>query len=859
MKNRICISIILPVMLTVITILLMFLPMGSGMLFGSEGDWYMQHVVIADGLRHTMLDTGSVIPQYMRLGGGSSIYDFAYYGLLRPDILFSCLIPDVEMKYIIAGYAVLGVIASVNLCYIWLKKQEIDQWFAFTGAVILATAACFYHAHHQIMFVNYMPFLFLALMGVDRFLEKRRSGLLVLSLFFIYTHSFYYSITCLVVVGIYALYKLSQRKELWQTDTEHENEKGIFHNRKTKWKYTGKTLVKEVGKLILPVALSIGMAMVLLLPTGLDILSTKKDGGKFAEMSLKAVDWSLEGLLYNPYGCGMTLITLYCLILSLTSRRKRFLSAAVLSCLLFPAAAFVLNGFLYSRAKILIPFSALLVLLVADTLQELYRKKQKYFLLPLLLCFIPVFSWGMDSGRIIPVDGILLLLWAVFQRTCSMPEKVRKAAFALILIVPVYVSLTTNGNEAYLSLKDKQKEHFTSEEISDFVADSRYRFDIFSNSFVNTNKLANGDINRTAIYSSVTNKEYAEFYYDTMHNPISLNNRVALSSAYNSLFTYVMGVKYLQVNAKNLPEGYTVKAKKGNDVLAECEDVLPICYGTTRLMGEEEYESLEFPDTLEALCSRAVVPDKTGNEMAAAIQNETGYQKDTFVSHIKSENIEDFFKDDDVKKLLNPSGKSEKKTLQLKKPLEDRLLIISFHVDSKNGGAAKISINGMRNVLSSLDSAYPNNNHDFVYVLNAEKIKKLKVKFSKGSYTIDNLKIYTVDRDVMKHPDVVIPEISKKMIKQGKGVFNGSINMEQAGYFITSYPYRQGYEIMVDGKPVEAEKVNTTFVGFPVSEGEHTIDICFEAPGYRFGFMVSIACFILFAGLLLFQLRKKDH
>lgn len=836
MKNKKCTSVIFPVMLTVITILLLFLPMGSNMLFGSEGDWYMQHVAIADGLRHTMLDTGSRIPQYMRLGGGSSIYDFAYYGLLRPDILFSCLVPDVEMKYIIAGYAVLGVIASVNLCYTWLKRQGIDQWFAFAGGILLATATCFYHAHHQIMFVNYMPFLFLALMGVDRFIETRRSSMLVLALFFIYIHSFYYSITCLVVVGIYALYKLSQGKALWQS---------------------GKTFVKEAARFILPVALSIGMAMVLLLPTGLDILSTKKDGGKFAEMSLKAVDWSMEGLLYNPYGCGMTLLTLYCLLLSLTSRRKRSLSAAVFSCLFFPVAAYVLNGFLYSRVKILIPFSALLVLLAADTLQELYRKKQKYFILPLLLCFIPVFAWGVDFGRIIPADGILLLLWVVCQRIRQIPEKVRKAAFAMILIVPVYVSLTTNGNEAYLALKDKHKEHFTSEEISDFVADSRYRFDIFSNSFNNTNKLANGEINKTAIYSSITNKEYAEFYYDTMHNPVSLNNRVALSSAYNSLFTYVMGVKYLQVNAKNLPEGYTVKAKKGKDVLAECEDVLPICYGTTKLMGQEEYEALEFPDTLEALCSRAVVPDKTETQVADATQKETGYQENTFASHIKRENIEEFFEKDDVEKLLKPSGKSEKKTLWLKKPLEDQLLIISFHVESKNDGAAKISINSIRNVLSSLDSAYPNNNHDFVYVLNAENIKKLRVKFSKGSYTVDNLKIYTVDRTVMKHSDVVIPEIKQKKVKDGGRVFIGSINMEQAGYFITTYPYRQGYQIVVDGKMVKAEKVNTAFVGFPVSEGEHTIEIRFEAPGYRYGLAISIVCFALFTGFNLILLGKK--
>lgn len=836
MKNKKYISVIFPTMLTIITILLMLLPMGSGKLFGSEGDWYMQHVLIADGLRRTMLDTGSIIPQFMGLGGGSSIYDFAYYGLLRPDVLFSCLIPDVEMKYIIAGYALLGVIAGVNLCYIWLRRQGIGQWFAFTGGILFASSACFFHAHHQIMFVNYIPFLILALMGVDTFLEKRRSGLLVLSLFLIYIHSFYYSISCLVIVAIYAVHKILLRQEQEKTG--------------------GRVLVKELGSFILPMALSIGMAMVVLLPTALDILSTKKDGGKFAGMSVKAVDFSLEGLLYNPYGCGMTLITLYCLLLSLTSRRKRFLAASTFACLFFPVVAFILNGFLYSRAKILIPFVVLLVLLAADTLQDLYQEKQKYLVLPLLLCFIPVFCWGLDCGRIILADGIVLFLWVILQRISQITPKVRTAAFAVILIVPVYISVTTNGNEEYLSLQHKNQKQFTSEEISDFVEDSRYRFDIFSNSFVNTNKLADGSINRTAIYSSITNNEYAEFYYDTMHNPVSINNRVALSSAYNSLFTYFMGVKYLQTKAKNIPEGYTVKMKKGNIVLAENEDVLPICYGTTKLMGQEEYEALEFPDTLEALCSSAVVPDKNGNDTSSAIQEDTGNQEDAFVSHIRREKTEDFFKEDDVEKLLNLSGKKEKKTLWLKEPLEDKLLIICFRVDSKNGGAAKITINGMRNVLSSLDSAYPNNNHDFVYVLNAEKIEKLNVKFSKGSYTVDNLKIYTVDRVAMKHTDIVVPEIQEKE-KDSTGVFYGSIRMEEKGYFITSYPYRQGYQIMVDGTSVEPERVNTAFVGFPVSEGEHQVEIRFEASGYKCSLVISLVCIALFAVINVCNSRKR--
>ena len=63
------------------------------------------------------------------------------------------------------------------------------------------------------------------------------------------------------------------------------------------------------------------MAAVLLLPTALNILSTTKDAGGFMSQPMDMVDLKLGGLLYYPYGCGLSLLALYCLLLSLSARR----------------------------------------------------------------------------------------------------------------------------------------------------------------------------------------------------------------------------------------------------------------------------------------------------------------------------------------------------------------------------------------------------------------------------------------------------------------------------------------------------------------------------------------------------------
>ncbi len=55
------------------------------------------------------------------------------------------------------------------------------------------------------------------------------------------------------------------------------------------------------------------------------------------------------------------------------------------------------------------------------------------------------------------------------------------------------------------------KSHFTSAEIRAAVTDLRYRFDVLANNYVNSNTLPGGGINKTAMYSSIENKLYADF------------------------------------------------------------------------------------------------------------------------------------------------------------------------------------------------------------------------------------------------------------------------------------------------------------------------------------------------------------
>ena len=849
MRRRRIKQIILFMLLHLITLFILLLPLQQGHFFGTNGDWYSQHIAIADSLRQTMIKSRSLVPQFIQLGGGSSIYDFAYYGLLRPDILVSCLFPKVEMKYFIAGYAILGVMASVDLCYIWLRTQHMQKRFAIAGAVLLGAATCFFHAHHQIMFVNYMPFLFLALIGVDRMLERKRYGMFIMGLFGIYMHSFYYAISCLFVLACYFFFKLGKQKELTCMLSKKQRKEAALY------------IAGTIGKVAAAIAVSIGMAMILLLPMGLDILSTKKDGGSAATETLMLWDPQLEGLLYSPYGCGMTMLALYSLVWGLLKKGRRFLSGIILFAMLCPVLSYVLNGFLYARSKILIPFVALIVYLIADMLQSIYRQDRTNRICPLLVCVI--FAYMNEKRQILAyADVVILAIWLVSQ--CRrLPEWIRKNVFWLVALPPVAASicLSMSGsylNElckrwkvttyvTYLDNADARQRHFTAEQIDDAVKDSRYRIDVLSNNFVNSNLLVSDVCGRTSMYSSITNADYADFYYNVMHNPIGVNNRVALTPGSNPCFSYFMGTRYVITGKNEVPDGYETIVTNGNYVIAENSDVLPVCYGTTNIMTESTYEQLQFPENMVALCQNAVVKGigRSSNQRESDAHRKA---KQT----VKQRNVSPLFTERSLKE-FKQIGKKGKASLEFTNSVRSHFLVLAFDVKRKNGRSVLIEINGVANKLSADNAPYPNGNDHFVYVLPLKDgTKRLKVKAGKGYYQIKNMSAYLVDKSAIANSSVVIPS-NVEQKEDGSTIFAGTIAMDKRGYFVTSYPYRDGYHIEVDGKEVYAKKVNRTFVGVPLSSGKHTITIQYVAPGYYMGLTLSIVSIILFGVWMLYE------
>lgn len=293
-------------------------------IFGSEVDWLDQHSVLADYFRKRFYATGNLLPDFAwNLGGGQNIYHFSYYGLFSPQILLSYLFPFAKMDLYLMGSNILLYGITVLLFYHWLSGKQLDREVcAGTSFMFALGTPLLFHFYNQLMFVNYMPFLCLGFMGVDRHMstkaaraagvmEKGRrsyygilfycrpSGLLIFAVAGMILTSYYFSVGGLIAIGIYAIW-------------EYVMKNGSI---------TVKGFLKEGFCFLLPIVTAILITGFLLLPTACS-LSMGRAGGAAAWSGMTAgtfiremllPDFTALRFLYVPYGIGLSTLCLVAL------------------------------------------------------------------------------------------------------------------------------------------------------------------------------------------------------------------------------------------------------------------------------------------------------------------------------------------------------------------------------------------------------------------------------------------------------------------------------------------------------------------------------------------------------------------
>ena len=352
MKNE-KIKDIIAISIYILTFLLIyFILTKDGNFFASTTDFKTQHYMIPEYFRQLFYDTKDFLPDFaLNLGSGSNIYYFSYYGLLNPIVLISYLFPNIPMLNYLITATCITTLSAIILFYFFLKKHKFNYKTRFITAFLFLTAApIIFHTHRHIMFVNYLPFLILGLFGIDRCFEKKNITLLVISVTLIVLTSYYFSISSLIVLFIYYIYRFIKEKR--------------------------NNFIKTSIKMSIPFILGIMISAYLTIPTLYALLNGRNDNSEvinFLEL-FKPSNY----LLYGNYELGFTLITLIGILYILIFNKKKenkFLAGISLLVGTIPLFNYILNLGLYINAKTLIPFVPLVLLVTAEFLSILFKNK----------------------------------------------------------------------------------------------------------------------------------------------------------------------------------------------------------------------------------------------------------------------------------------------------------------------------------------------------------------------------------------------------------------------------------------------------------------------------------------------------
>ena len=751
----------------------------------SEMDFSVQHYNIPDLFRKLFYETHNLFPNFsFNLGGGINIYYLSYYGLFSPMFFLSLFFPHLDMLTFTIIFMNLVIISSIILLYLYFRKNKYSSLTSFLCTfVFLCATPVIFHTHRHIMFVNYLPFLILGLYGIDNFIEKKKSFLLILSTSLIILSSYYFSISAIGVLYIFAIFKYLRIN-----------------------KYNFKELLNFLLSFTLRIFIAILICSILIVPTFYTLISSRESGSMIGIWELFKLD---NLFLEIPYSMGLTKATLCITILMLFSKKieNRLLSILLLLVAFIPVFNYILNGFLYINGKILIPFIILVVINIADFFEFIFKHKKYY------------------------ANALLILL---------------------VLITSLNVCIYRNKKDSLIE-KDKLANTFYKnyDDITKIEDLNIYRINSSEVDKYYINKVGNTSEYKTTMYSSAYNKTYKEAYLNLFKNPLNYRNKFMITSSNNVLFQIIMGEKYIY--SKDVYEDIYEKENTYDDVILYKNNyVMPIIYATSNVINQEEFNNLKYPDTIINLIGNAVIEEKTNVDIKTVKEekliikkekyNNLTYEKKDYGYYIDSE------KDGTIK-------------IDIDNNLKNKILFISFDIlenTSCKNNDLTIKINKITNKLTCKEWKYYNENTSFEYVL-LPNTKELNIEFAQGKYKIGNIEVYSLDFNQIKDINKKVDEFIFDKDKTKGDRIVGNINVTKDSYVVTSIPYDKGFNIYIDNTKVDYYKINNTFVGFNIKEGNHNIEITYNAPFRNISLIMSGIGIISFISLIVIENKKKKN
>ena len=189
---------------------------------------------------------------------------------------------------------------------------------------------------------------------------------------------------------------------------------------------------------------------------------------------------------------------------------------------------------------------------------------------------------------------------------------------------------------------------------------------------------------------------------------------------------------------------------------------------------------------------------------------------------------------------INVSGRQklyfdcfDKLTNHLKEPIYD-----SF----------SISVNG-----NTIESSYPYNKNNGVLYLGEFENEQVSVQISLlKSVSCSSFGVFGIDQNVL---ETTLNNTNYVDFKRDGGMLKGKCTADAGKTCFLSVPYSEGFKIKINGEKIDYQKTFSSFISFPLQEGENDITVTYTPKGFALGLIVTVIGMGLTAAYVIF--RKK--
>ncbi len=840
------------IMVVVLTHIIISLIYGAG-LFGDKiyvgGDNQMFFGALAE-MKRKILEGDSVLYSWHALGGYNFYFSFVTC-LFNGSLLLLSLVP---IAFFNDACDILFLVNSV-LMFLTMefylanresgKRFEKNSWESLLFAIPYALAPQFYNMSLNINYATSYIIMPLVILGLEKFVVNKGWKLYFVSLVFLMISNTYMGfIGCIFIILYYFTLEFNSFKDFWAKS------------------------IRIFGISIIAVLVSAFYFVPM-------VLSSSEGGYGFSEFQgagfyvdwLKIFDKALWGTpfflsgnatedywLCNLYVGILTiaLVLFYFVNGKLTLKTKfRRLIVLLVLCLAINGKTcnYVMHLFHYTHGihnRHVMFLIFYLLTIAGDSFVILSRtgkkrRRMKFMLITIILMGIIVVDAIVNFSRLrIASFAVSFLLLGVYGYLFLMNKRINYNRWGLVLISVLTLEMFANYALFFNYPLDRlDKDVYSEEQFNSLPTQEISVKGIEKCGYNYISAVYNlGLIYGFNTYEGCTNNASAGFNKDLSKLGIDSSEMMVDSKGYNSFLNSILSRKYIVESNKNKESEYSdydgYKLRRLRDVeLFENDKCL------SPLMLCNDYNSFKNFSMYNEVSSKGV--NGYNNALCYSLSGVKGL--------ISNENVN--VEIDDVSK-CEAELNGQKLTIRRK-----------YNGLSMNDYAESAEV--------SISFVIPEDGEYMVYGFENQNVgfhkkgERIKTSvfiegrsFVWGETISCDIVVNRLDLDKFAKAYSIIEKNQMNIESFESGYIKGDVNAAKDTYMFTTIPYDSSWKIMVDNQSVEAECLGDGLLTFPVSEGNHVIEMKYTPLGVKEGIIVSVVALIISLGMLLFYKPFKQ-